>query len=109
MDDGAAAVAAAHRDQALGLQDSQRFPQRHQADVELLDEHLLARQQVTVGQFAVDDLTAQLVGYDLGDPAAPTTGDGPRGRFPVLSLSSSNVNSDRLATWVYGSLSDKSY
>ena len=55
---GAAAVAAPDRHQALGLEDSQGFPQRHQADVELLDEDFLPRQQVAVGQFAVDDLTA---------------------------------------------------
>ena len=66
--DGAAAVAAPNRHQALGLQDSQRFSQRDQADIELLDEHFLAGQQIAVGQLAVDDLAAQLVGDDLGDP-----------------------------------------
>src|SRR5262249_25476009 len=64
----AATVAAPDRDQALRLQDPQRFPQRDQADVELFDQHLLARQQVAVGEFAVDDLAAQLVGHDFGDP-----------------------------------------
>ena len=57
MHDGTATVAAPNRDQALGLQDPQRFPQRNQADVELLDQHLLARQQIAVGEVAVDDLT----------------------------------------------------
>ena len=68
MHDGAAAVAPPDRDQSLGFQDPQRFPQGNQADVELLDEHLLARQQIAVGEFAVDDLATQLVGYDFGDP-----------------------------------------
>ena len=68
---GATPVAAPDRHQALGLEDSQGFPQRHQADVELLDEHFLARQQVTVGQLAVDDLPAKFVGDDLGRPARP--------------------------------------
>ena len=65
----AAAVAAADRHQTLGLKDPQRLPQGHQADVELLDEHFLARQQVAVGQFAFDDLPAQFVGDDFGGPA----------------------------------------
>jgi hypothetical protein len=50
MHDGAAAVATAYRYQTLGLEDSQRFPQRHQADVELLDEKFLTRQQIAVGR-----------------------------------------------------------
>ena len=66
--DRAAAVAAPNRDQALGLQDSQRLSQRDEADIELLDEHFLAGQQIAVGQFAVDDLAPQLVSDDLGDP-----------------------------------------
>ena len=65
---GAAPIAAPDRHQALGFQDSQRFQQRDQADVELFDEHLLAGQEITVGQLAVNDLTAQLVGYDFSDP-----------------------------------------
>ena len=74
--DGPSAVAAADRHQTLGLEDSQGFPQRHQADVELLDEHFLARQQVAVGQLAVDDLTAEFVGDDLGRPASPQPATG---------------------------------
>ena len=66
--DRAAPVAAPDRYQALGLQDSQRFSQRDEADIELLDEHFLAGQQIAVGQFAVDDLSPQLVRDDLGDP-----------------------------------------
>ena len=69
MHDGATTVAAAHRHQALGFEDSQGFPQRHQAHPELLYEHLLARQQITVGKLAVDDLSAQFVRDDLGRPA----------------------------------------
>ena len=69
MHDGAAAVAAADRDQALGLEDAQRLPHRDEADVEVFDELLLARQQVAVGEPAVDDLLPQLVGDDLGGPA----------------------------------------
>ena len=105
---GAAAVAAADRDQALGFQDPQGFPQRHQADVELLDEHLLARQQVAIGQFAVDDLPAELVGDDLGRPARPK---------PATSLGADSQCCHCLAMLtaigvlpgVYRSLSDKSY
>ena len=52
----------------FGLQDSQRLSQRDEADIELLDEHFLAGQQIAVGQFAVDDLPPQLVSDDLGDP-----------------------------------------
>jgi hypothetical protein len=66
--DGAAAVAAPNRDQALGLQNSQRLAQRDQADIELLDEDFLPRQQIAVRQLAVDDLPPQLVCDDLGDP-----------------------------------------
>ena len=69
MHDSAAAVAAADRYQALGFENSQGFPQGHQADSELLDEHFLTRQQITVGQLAVDDLPAKFVGDDLGRPA----------------------------------------
>src|SRR6188472_1572416 len=71
MHNGAATVAAAHRNQALGLENPQCLPQRHQADVELLDEDFLARQQVAVRQLAVDDLPTKLVGDDLGRPARP--------------------------------------
>ena len=108
MYDGAAAIAAAHGHQALGLEDSQCFPQRHQADVELLDEHLLARQQVAVGQFAVDDLPPKLVGDDLGRAAC---------RQPAAGLGADSQCCHVLAMLtvigplpgVYGSLSDKSY
>ena len=68
MHDGTAAVAAPNRDQALGLQNPQRLSQRDEADIELLDEHFLAGQQISVGQFSVDDLASQLVSHDLGDP-----------------------------------------
>ena len=63
------AVAAAHGQQALCLEDSQGLPQRDQADVELLDEHFLARQQIAVGELALDDLPTQLIGDDFGRPA----------------------------------------
>ncbi|MDT5221776.1 MAG: hypothetical protein QOF15_3881, partial [Mycobacterium sp.] len=66
--DGTAAVAAPHRDQSLGLQDPQRFAQGDQADLELVNEDFLARQQIAVGELAVDDLATQLIGYDFGDP-----------------------------------------
>ena len=90
--DGAAPVAAPDRNQALGLQDPQRLAQRDEADVELFDQHLLARQQIAVGELAVDDLAAQLVGYDFGDPRRrqPATGVGAnsQGGHPVLATSS---------------------
>ncbi len=76
MHHGAATVATADRDQALGFEDPQGFPQRNQADVELLDQNLLARQQVAIGQFAVDDLTAEFIGNDLGRPARPEPATG---------------------------------
>jgi hypothetical protein len=86
--DGAAAVAPPNRDQSLGFQDSQRFPQRDQADVELFDEHFLARQEIAVGKFAVDDLAAQFVGYDFGDPrrrqAATGVGSNSQSGHPIL-------------------------
>ena len=109
MHDGATAVAAAHRHQTLGLEDSQRFPQRYQADAELLDEHLLAWQQVTVGKFAVDDLPAEFVGDDLGRPARAAAGGEPRGQFPVLSYRTTMLTVTGPPPGVYGSLSDKSY
>ena len=56
MHDGAAAVAPADRHQSLGLEDSQRFPYGDEADVEVLDELLLAGQQIPVAETAVDDL-----------------------------------------------------
>ena len=66
-----------------------RLAQRDQADVELFDEHLLARQQITVGELAVDDLTAQLIGYDFGDPRrrqpAPGVGANSQGGHPIRS------------------------
>jgi hypothetical protein len=66
--DGTAPVASADRHQPLGFQNPQRFPQGDQTDVELFDEDFLAWQQIAVGQFAIDDLATQLVGYDFGDP-----------------------------------------
>ena len=98
MHDGSTAVAAAHRHQTLGLEDSQGFPQRHQAHAELLDEHLLARQQVAVGQFAVDDLPAEFVGDDLGGPARtqPAASLGPNSQCCHVV---NNANSERPATW----------
>ena len=104
--DRAAAVAAPDRDQALGFQDPQRFAQRDQADVELLDEHLLARQEIAVGELAVDDLTAQLVGYDFGDPRRrqPATGVGTnsQGGHPILAASSRREprRSSRVLDWL---------
>jgi hypothetical protein len=65
----AATVAASNRQQTLGFEDSQRFAQRHEADIELLDKDFLPREQVAVGQFAFDDLPAELVGHDLGGSA----------------------------------------
>ena len=96
--DGATAVAAADRHQTLGFEDPQGFPQRHQADVELLDEHLLARQQVTVGEFTVDDLPAKFVGDDLGRPARaqPASGLGANSQCCHIA---DNANSERPATW----------
>ena len=96
--DGATAVAAAHRDQTLGLEDPQGFPQRHQAHPELLDEHLLARQQVTIGKFAVDDLSAQFVRDDLGRPARaePAASLGANSQSGHIA---NNANSERPATW----------
>jgi hypothetical protein len=96
--DGTAAVAAPHRHQTLGFEDPQGFPQRHQAHPELLDEDLLARQQVTVGEFAVDDLPAELVGDDLGrpprsKPAASFGANSQRGHI------ADNANSETSATW----------
>ena len=87
MHDRAAAVAAPDRHQALGLQDPQRLAQRDQADVELFDQHLLARQQIAVGQFAVDDLPAQLVGDDFGDPRRrqPASGVGANSQAVIRS------------------------
>lgn len=88
MHDGTAAVAPAHRHQSLGFQDPQRLAQRHQADVELFDEHLLTRQEIAVGEVAVDDLTTQLIGYDFGDPRrrqpAPGVGANSQGGHPIL-------------------------
>ena len=66
MDDGAAPVAPSYRDQALGFEDSQRFPQRYQADPEAIDEDVLTGQQVALDQVAVEDLPAQFLGDDLG-------------------------------------------
>ena len=83
--DGPPAVAATHRDETLGLEDPQRFAQRHQAHPELLDEHLLARQQVTIGKLALDDLSAKFVRDDLGRPGASRAGGEPRGQFPKWS------------------------
>jgi hypothetical protein len=65
----ATTVAAPDRKQPFGFEDPQRFPQGHQADVELLDEDFLPGEQVAVGQFSVDDLPAEFVGHDLGCPA----------------------------------------
>ncbi len=67
--DGTAAIAAPHRDQSLGFQYPQRFSQRYQAHVELFDEHFLAREQVAVDEFTLDDLPSQFVGDDLGGAA----------------------------------------
>jgi len=54
----------------------------------LFNEHLLAWQEVAVGKFAVDDLAAQLVGYDFGDPrrrqAATGVGANSQGGHPIL-------------------------
>ena len=87
--DGAASVTPPDRHQSLGFQDPQRFPQGDQADVELFDQHLLARQQIAVGKLAVDDLTAQLVGYDFGDPRRRQTATGiganSQGGHPILA------------------------
>ena len=54
--DGAAPIAPAHRHQPLGLQDAQGLADGDQADVEVLDELLLAGQQIPVAETAVDDL-----------------------------------------------------
>ena len=62
-----ALVAAPHGYQTLGLEYPQRLAQRHQADVEPLDEDGLRREQIAVGQLAVHDLAAQFVGDGLGD------------------------------------------
>jgi crotonobetainyl-CoA:carnitine CoA-transferase CaiB-like acyl-CoA transferase len=102
--DGTAAVAPPDGDQSFGLQDPQRLAQRHQADVELLDEHFLAWQQIAVGQLAIDDLAAQFVGYDFGDPrrrqSASGVGSNSQGGHPVLATKQGERTAVRELDWL---------
>ncbi len=83
MHDRATAVATPHGHQTLCLQYSQRLAHGYQTDPETFDEDVLAGQQVTVGELADENLSAQLLGDDLGSPT--------RGQ-PTSSL---GANSDR--------------
>ena len=64
---GAPDVAAAHRHQALGLEDADGLPDRRVADTELADELVLGRQTVAVWAVAGEDPGAQLSGHGLRD------------------------------------------
>jgi hypothetical protein len=93
--DGSAAVAASHGDQALRLEDSQRFAQGYQTDPESFDQHILAGEQITIGEFAVENLSAQFLGHDLGrstrgQPASSFGTNSDRGH----SIPAANVESD---------------
>ena len=58
----AALDAADNRDQTLGLEDAERFPQRWSRHAEALDQFRLVTEGVPLVQFAENDQPAQLVG-----------------------------------------------
>ena len=64
---GASDVAAAHRHQALGLEDADGLPDRRVADAELADELVLGGETVAVGAVAGEDPGTQLSGHGLRD------------------------------------------
>ena len=63
----AADVPSTDGDEALALEDSQRFPERRSRHLELADELVLLRQHGAVGERPVDDLRPDGVSHHLGD------------------------------------------
>ncbi len=61
MGNHTAAHPALHRDQALGLEDAQRLPQRRAGYAEPLDEVGLPAERLPIGQLAADDERPEFV------------------------------------------------
>lgn len=69
--DGAAAVAALHGDQALGLEDAEGFAQRRAAHLELVQQLVLRGQGVAVLQLAAHDPVPQDGRHQVRQPGLP--------------------------------------
>jgi hypothetical protein len=84
---GASDLAATHRHQALGLEDTDGLPDRRIADAELADELVLGGETVAVGAVTGQDPSAQLSRHGLRDAMlrhATAAGIGHWTRSPLL-------------------------